>query len=116
MYWHMVQFKALLQDCKLENIFYTPIMITLQNISVVTEQVIWVPQLRIWGAEGTRSAEIILPVSKPSWEPLEEMSLVIDRHNFAEFYNNYTNDKYLVDLVFEKYGIVADTSSISDFS
>lgn len=48
--------------------------------------------------------------------PLQQMECFIDRHNFVEFYSNYTSDKYLVDCVFAKYGITADTSSIFDFS
>lgn len=91
-------------------------MITLTNTSVVEEKVIGVPQLHIWGSEGARSAEITLPVSTPNWEPLEMLFLEIDRHSFPEFYANYTSDKYLVDLVFAKYGINADTSLITDFS
>lgn len=91
-------------------------MITLQNTSVVTEQVIWIPQLRIWGSEGARCAEIVLPVFDSNWMPLQQMECFIDRHNFVEFYSNYTSDKYLVDCVFAKYGITADTSSIFDFS
>lgn len=91
-------------------------MITLTNTSVIQEQVIGVPQVRIWGSEDARSAEIILPVSKTTGEPLEDMYLLIDRHNFKEWYANYTSDKYLVDLVFAKYGINADTSLITDFN
>lgn len=90
-------------------------MITLTNTTIVEQQVIGVPQIRIWGSEGARSAYIILPCSKANWELLEALYLEIPPSEFSGFYENYTSDKYLIDLVFEKYSIVADTSSISDF-
>lgn len=91
-------------------------MITLQNTTIIEKQVIGVPQLRIYGSEGTRMAEITLPVSKPTGEPLEALTLSISWQEFPAFYANYTNDKYLIDLVFAKYGITADTSLITDFN
>lgn len=91
-------------------------MITLQNTTIIEEQIIGVPQLRIFGIEGARMAEIVLPVSKPTGEPLEPLVVNISWQDFPEFYANYTNDKYLVDLVFAKYNIKADTSLITDFN
>lgn len=90
-------------------------MITIKNTTIVEEQIIWVPQIRIWGSEGARSAYIILPCSKANWEPLEPLYLEISSSVFLDFYKNYTSDKYLVDLVFQKYNIDADTSKITDF-
>ena len=91
-------------------------MITLKNTSVVEEQVIWIPLYNVYGSEGARWAQITIPVYKSNWEPLEPLTLVIDRHGFKEFWENFSTDKYAMDLVFAKYGITADTSLITDFN
>jgi hypothetical protein len=91
-------------------------MITLQK-NITEEHELGIPCCTIEGVEGNRYAIITIPVKRKSdWVQLESLTRTYSGADFADFYANWNNDKYLVDCVFEQYNIEEDTSFISDFS
>lgn len=91
-------------------------MITITK-NIIEEHIIWIPQCNIEGEEGDRCAIVRLPVKRASdGVQLEALVVKYIGEDFKNFYDNWDTDKYLVDLVFAKYGITADTSSITDFN
>lgn len=89
-------------------------MITI-NRTITREETLWIPELTISGKEGNRIALISIPVSSGD-TLLDPITAVIQGEDFNEFYENYTNDKYLIDYVLTHNNIEADTSDINDFT
>lgn len=72
------------------------------------------PELHITGSEGNRVAQVWIPVTRSDWTLLDPIIASFSGEDFNAFYPNYVNDKYLMDVVLEKSGIEADTSTIND--
>lgn len=84
--------------------------------TIIQEQNIWIPELHIVWAEWDRSATIILPVTGANGEILPPIVANFYWQDFNTFYADYTNDKYLVDIVLGDNGIEFDTSNINDIN
>ena len=59
-----------------------------------------------------RVAIVSLPVIDGDGKLLDPLVAIFEGENFNTFYENYIDDKYLVDVVLQKHGIQADTSVI----
>ena len=88
-------------------------MITITR-NITREEEIGVPELYITWPQGSRVAQVRIPVTKEDGTLLDPLIAIFSGEDFNEFYPNYVNDKYLIDVVLEKSGIEADTSNIND--
>lgn len=84
--------------------------------TITQKQNIGIPELQISGSEGNRTATVWLPVTGENGELLDPLMAFFGKEDFNTFYSEYTNDKYLVDVVLEKHGIELDTSNIQDIT
>lgn len=86
-----------------------------RTTTIIREETLWIPELHITGSEWNRIAVIVIPVS--SWnQSLEALIARYEWEDFNTFYENYTNDKYLVQCVLEQNWLELEVPDITDIT
>lgn len=86
-----------------------------RTTTIIREETLWIPELHITGVGWNRIAVVVIPVTSGN-QQLEAFTAIYEWADFNTFYENYTDDKYLVQCVLEKNWLELEVPNITDIT